>query len=84
MEKIPTTAIENIDFYIAPRYEDDWTLLGNRHVEILDQGKVIDRGLVDVTTLDGQFLWLAQDGVCSRRMIENLPGRRALLVGPTS
>jgi hypothetical protein len=53
---------------------DDWTTLKSQDVEVIKNGRLIDRGRVDDVTSDGSVLWLMPDGASNRRIIENLPG----------
>lgn len=56
-------------------FADDWTLLDGLDIEIQENGKIIDRGRVEVATKDGAILWLVPNGLSSRRLIEKMPGR---------
>jgi hypothetical protein len=49
---------------------ESWSLLEGREVEILRDGRVVDRGVVDAVTSDGSILWLRQQGAVQRRLVE--------------
>lgn len=53
---------------------DNWTLLEGLSVDFYRNGKYIRRGRVDAVTNDGGILWLAQEGIHSRQLVEKLPG----------
>ena len=53
---------------------DDWVLLEGLSVDIHENGKLIDHGRVEAVTEDGCILWLAQEGIHPRRLVEKLPG----------
>jgi len=55
--------------------ELDWTRLEGRTVQVCDHGHLIDHGRVDAVTSDGSIMWLAQNGVRTRWLVEKLPGR---------
>lgn len=61
---------------------EDWTTLVGADVEIYDAGKIVDRGRVEVTSDDGQILWLAQEGASTRRLWESGVGRYAKVAPP--
>ena len=63
------------DRWTAQQHEADWTQLEGRAVQIYDRGQLIARGRVDAVTSDGSILWLAPNGVLTRSMVENVPGR---------
>lgn len=52
---------------------DDWSELTNLHVEVHHRTKLVDAGRVDTVTPDGAILWLALDGVASRRIVVKQP-----------
>lgn len=52
----------------------EWTLLEGLSVDVHESGKFIDRGRVEAVTKDGCILWLAQEGIRPRRLVEKLPG----------
>lgn len=54
--------------------DTDWTLLDGRRVEIQFPGGTTEVGIVDAVTNDGLILWLKQDGVSPRHLIEKAPG----------
>lgn len=58
----------------------DWTLLEGLSVDIHESGKFIDRGRVEAATNDGCILWLAQEGVHPRRLVEKLPGTELRII----
>lgn len=60
---------------LARQFEGDWNGLVGRRIEIYDRGTLTDSGRVDAVTTDGQVLWLAQEGVFSRRIHERFAGR---------
>lgn len=60
---------------------DDWTQLANRQVEIWDEDKLLDQGIVEVVTDDGTVLWLKQEGVAHRRAIEKVMNRNIKVIG---
>ena len=62
------------DDYIPWRPADDWTLLIGQHIEVHNNGQLIDRGEVEAATADGHIMWLALEGASPRRLIEKLPG----------
>jgi hypothetical protein len=59
---------------------NDWTSLAGKKIELHERRRLVDRGRVEVTTGDGQILWLAQEGADPRRLWERLPGRSAKVV----
>ena len=59
---------------------DDWTLFEGRSVDVYENGELIDRGRIDAVTNDGRFLWLAQEGIRLRRLVEKLPGTELMII----
>lgn len=59
---------------------DDWTLLVGSKVAVHDRDRIVDRGTVEVVTGDGAILWLQQEGVALRRVVEKVPGRNLKVV----
>ncbi|MEV7605111.1 hypothetical protein AB0N65_06695 [Paenarthrobacter sp. NPDC089322] len=51
---------------------EDWTRLKGRMIEVYDHGELVDAGKVDTVTPKGDLLWLAFNGVHSRRIVERL------------
>jgi hypothetical protein len=60
--------------------EDDWILLVGQHIEIYEQGKILDGGLVEDVTKVGHVLWLEMEGPQHRRLIEKTPARQVKLL----
>ncbi|WP_307489932.1 hypothetical protein [Pseudarthrobacter defluvii] len=54
---------------MPPRRVDDWCTLRGAHVEIRQQGTIVERGIVDDVTKDGRILWLYSP-VEGRRLYE--------------
>ena len=65
-----------------PRVIDDWTTLTGLQVEIADRSGVLDWGAVEAVTLDGEILWLKQEGVVTRRLVEKTPTTYVVLSTP--
>ena len=59
---------------------DDWTLFEGRSVDVHENGEFIVRGRIDAVTNDGRFLWLAQEGIRLRRLVEKLPGTELMII----
>ncbi|WP_426007295.1 hypothetical protein ACPFL9_09560 [Paenarthrobacter sp. NyZ202] len=60
----------------------EWHLLVGQRVEIRQSPSgMLDRGVVEATTKDGQILWLALEGALSRRMYVKEPGIEAWITG---
>jgi hypothetical protein len=59
---------------------DDWTLLVGSQVAVHDRDRIVDTGTVEVVTGDGAILWLQQEGVALRRVVEKVPGRNLRVV----
>ncbi|MCZ9880957.1 hypothetical protein [Arthrobacter sp. B2a2-09] len=59
-----------------PPTDTTWNLLTGLNVEIEFHGVVADAGIVDDVTFDGLVLWLKQNGVTLRRIVEKVPGVR--------
>ena len=59
---------------------DDWTLFEGRSVGVYENGELVDRGRIDAVTNDGRFLWLAQEGIRLRRLLEKLPGTELIII----
>lgn len=59
----------------------DWSTLRDQNVEVHIGGRVADRGQVADVMIDGSVLWLMQDGVSGRRIIENQRGTSIRLNG---
>lgn len=47
----------------------DWKLLAGQTVQILRGKEIVDEGIVDAVTFDGNVLWLRQKGPIGRRMV---------------
>ncbi|MCA4134038.1 Hpt domain-containing protein [Arthrobacter sp. M4] len=61
--------------YALPDFCDiDWRTLTGQKVEIEIANGITDAGVVDTVTMDGQILWLRQDGAIPRRLVEKGPG----------
>lgn len=56
--------------------------LWGREVEIELDGRIIDRGVVDCSTADGSVLWLKQDAINHRRLIQRSAGLRIRVCAP--
>lgn len=52
----------------------DWARLQGATVEVLLDGAVVRDGLVDAATADGTMVWLAQERLSSRVLIDKLSG----------
>lgn len=59
---------------------DNWAELAGQNIEIHERGTIVDRGQVEVTTADGDILWLSQQGAVPRRLWEQSPGRHVRIV----
>ena len=59
---------------------DDRSLFEGRSVDVYQNGELIDRGRIDAVTNDGRFLWLAQEGIRLRRLVEKLPGTKLTII----
>lgn len=59
---------------------EDWTLVEGLAVDIQEWGKSVDRGTVEAVTKDGSILWLAQEGIRPRRLVEKLPGTELRII----
>ncbi|WP_083266736.1 hypothetical protein [Arthrobacter sp. U41] len=59
---------------------DEWVLLEGLSVDIHENGKLIDHGRVEAVTEDGCILWLAQEGIRPRRLVEKLPGTELRII----
>jgi hypothetical protein len=76
------TGAENFTLLSLPwEPVDDWSTLRDQNVEIHIGGRVADRGQVADVMADGSVLWLMEDGVSGRRIIENQPGTYIRLNG---
>lgn len=64
------------------RVIDDWTTLTGLQVEIADRSGVRDWGAVEAVTSDGEILWLKQEGVVTRRLVEKTPATYVVLSTP--
>ena len=64
-----------LDTFHEHQDDTDWTGLEGHTVQVYDFGRLIHCGQVDAVTSDGGILWLAQNGVRNRLLIEKLPGR---------
>lgn len=49
---------------------DDWSILAGLEVEVHRRGQIVDVGVVDCVTDDGNILWLRQNGALQRRIVE--------------
>jgi hypothetical protein len=58
---------------------DDWKSLEGLPVEFHDCFGLFDRGTVGEVTANGEILWLKQEGVLTRRIMEKTTGTYALL-----
>ena len=65
----------------SERFECPWTGLVGCEIEVYDDEKMTDWGRVDTITTDGRVLWLKQDGVRSRRMVELMAGTVVFITG---
>jgi HPt (histidine-containing phosphotransfer) domain-containing protein len=54
--------------------ESDWRVLVGQRIEVRFPNGDIDTGTVDAVTMDGEILWLQQDGALPRRLIEKADG----------
>lgn len=52
----------------------DWARLQGATVEVLRDGVVVRDGRVDATTADGTMVWLAQEGLSGRVLIDKAAG----------
>jgi hypothetical protein len=52
----------------------DWARLQGATVEVLRDGAVVRNGFVDAATADGTMVWLAQEGLSSRVLIDKPSG----------
>jgi hypothetical protein len=66
----------------SERFEGPWTGLVGCEIEVYDDDSMADWGRVDSITTDGKVLWLEQDGVRSRRMVDLLAGRVVFITVP--
>lgn len=64
--------------------EDEWTQIVGQHIEIHEEGQIIDRGRVEDVTRDGTVLWLKMEGAQHRRLIEKYPGRHVKILPDTA
>ena len=62
------------------QHADDWTRIEGRSVDVHENGEFIVRGRIDAVTNDGRFLWLAQEGIRLRRLVEKLPGTELTII----
>jgi hypothetical protein len=46
-----------------------------QNIEVLYKGKIIDHGYVQAATYDGLIIWLAQNGLIERGMVERHQAR---------
>lgn len=58
------------------RATDQWQSLPGRVVEVRLQGNLYRRGLVEAAMPDASALWLAADGISSRKFIDKVNGYR--------
>jgi hypothetical protein len=75
----PVTAVVALEDFKPWQPAEDWTLLQGRDVEIHDRKGMVDNGRVDAVTVDGNILWLLQDGAYPRRIIHKTPGTHVRL-----
>ncbi|MEC3853138.1 hypothetical protein [Paenarthrobacter ureafaciens] len=64
-----------LDIFQEHQNDTDWTQFEGHTVQVYDFGRLVGWGQVDAVTSDGSILWLAQNGVRNRWLVEKLPGR---------
>jgi hypothetical protein len=60
---------------------ENWAALEGLRIEIYLNDHLVDRGLVDAVTFDGSILWLKQNGVTGRRLVERMAGMYVRISG---
>jgi hypothetical protein len=62
---------------LASMKVQDWSKLQDMQVQIIEDGRVLREGHVDMVAADGSVLWLAMDGVFGRQLILRSDGVEA-------
>jgi hypothetical protein len=62
---------------LASMKVQDWSRLQDMRVQIIEDGRVLREGRVDMVAADGSVLWLAMDGVFGRQLILRSDGVEA-------
>jgi hypothetical protein len=60
---------------------ENWAALEGLRIEIYLNDHVVDRGVVDGVTFGGSILWLKQNGVTGRRLVERIAGMYVRISG---